>query len=178
MEMLAEEFDIRIKDNFLNKEDFEKVVQEATSAKLQPKNLLYKNNQKDHVWFTADASKEVEEIVIKNSERFFNIEIEKLMLCKFSLVFKSGKVEAHRDNGEGIDLQSIIYIKGNEHIHCGTGFYTRTAEDNSVLNTHIGFRENRIVSWDPYVYHAPMSFTDEFKPRISLLTQYKLKGKQ
>ena len=102
------------------------------------------------------------------------MKILSINLNQFSLVSKSEKVEVHIDASKITNFQTILYIDGNENVHSGTGFYVKKDKDNFELNTHIGFRPNRIVSWASNVYHAPLSFTDSFKPRTSLLTQYKI----
>tara|TARA_R110000796_G_scaffold194843_1_gene311210 strand:- start:48 stop:602 length:555 start_codon:yes stop_codon:yes gene_type:complete len=167
------EFDIRIKDNFFSKEDFNYIKNVAKNIKFGSLNLTYGEN-KNHVFFTTKAPKEICDIISKRVSDFFKIKILNIPLCQYSLVAKSDKVEAHNDSDDNTNFQTIIYIDGNEDIHCGTAFYTAKGKDNYVLNSHIGFRPNRIVSWGPNVYHAPLNFTDSFKKRISLITQYKI----
>jgi len=167
-------FDIKIKDNFFSKEDFDKIYSTGENMSFVPDQLVYNDAQNSHVWFTKDAPEDIQKIIIKNVSKYFNKKIIKLPVCQYTFVFKSDKVEAHMDANPDNDFQTLIYVKGNPEIHCGTGFYVE--KDNEyVLNTHVGFMPNRLVSWTPNVYHAPLSFTDEFKPRISLTTQYKFK---
>lgn len=167
------EFDIRIKDNFFSKEDFNHIKNFAKNINFSGLNAVYAG-KKNHVWFTTDAPKEICDIVCKRVSDFFKIKILKLTLCQYSLVAKSDKTEVHKDYNDHCNFQTIIYIDGNEDIHCGTGFYTKIGEDEYRLNSHIGFKPNRIVSWGSDVYHAPLSFTDSYKKRISLITQYKI----
>jgi len=167
------EFDIRIKDNFLSKKDFEIISNIGNKINFNSNDLTY-TGKTNHVWFTANAPQIVIDIIKKNVSKFFNFEILKLSVCQYSMVSKSQKVEAHNDSDDKNDFQTILYVKGNKHIHSGTGFYIQEGNKH-ILNTHVGFKPNRIVSWTPNVYHAPLSFTDEYQPRISLITQYKLK---
>ena len=168
------EFDIRIKDNFLNQEDFNKIKSYVKNIRWQPMALSYSSTNPTHVWFTDNAPKEITNIMEKEVSKFFNVKILNTNLNQFSLVSKSKKVEAHIDISEITNFQTILYIDGDESVHSGTGFYIKKDKDNFELNTHIGFRPNRIVSWTSNVWHAPLSFTDTFKPRISLLTQFKI----
>ena len=169
------EFDIRIKDNFLNEEDFNEIKSYIKNIHWQPAALSYSPDNPTHVWFTDNAPKEITKLIEKEVSKFFNVKILNTNLNQFSLVSKSKKVEAHIDISEITNFQTILYIDGDDSVHSGTGFYIKKDENNFELNTHIGFRPNRIVSWASNVWHAPLSFTETFKPRVSLLTQYKIK---
>ena len=171
-------FDIKIKDKFLSKDDFDVVYNTAQSLRFKANSLGYDNGVKKdkHVWFTVDAPENVQNILIKSVSKYFDIEIKKLTVCQYTFVFKSKHTQVHNDTDKDNNFQTIIYVKGKDDIHSGTGFYIEK-NGRHILNTHIGFMQNRLVSWTPNVYHAPLSFTDEFNPRISLITQYKLKEK-
>lgn len=166
------EFNITIKDNFLDQKDFEIIKHIAQNINFYSNDIEY-NNKKGHVFFTNDAQKKVIDILCKNVSKFFKIKILNVNLCQYSLVAKSNKVEVHNDASNNTNFQTILYIDGDEDVHCGTGFYIKTKK-NYILNTHIGFKTNRIVSWNADVFHAPLSFTDNYKKRISLITQYKI----
>jgi len=168
------EFDIRVKDNFLKEEDYNKIKSYVKTILWQPMALYYDTENPTHVWFTDNAPKEFTELMKKEVSKFFNVEILSISLNQFSLVTKSKKPEVHIDASKITNFQTILYIDGDENVHSGTGFYVKKGDDTFELNTHIGFRPNRIVSWTSNVYHAPLSFTDTFKKRTSLLTQYKI----
>ena len=176
------EFNIQIKDNFLNKKDYERVAHEAANINFNPRSLGLGDDPR-HVWFTEPASQEVKDILKKNVSNYFKVEITNLRVCHYTFVFKSPtQAEVHSDFDEGNDFQVILYIQGNSSVHSGTGFYievpaSKDKDKDFVLNNHVGFKENRIVSWTPNVYHAPLSFDDQFKPRISLIAQFTLKEK-
>ena len=53
------EFDIRIKDNFLNEEDYNKIKLYTKSIFWKPTSLSYSTNNPTHVWFTDDAPDEI-----------------------------------------------------------------------------------------------------------------------
>jgi len=170
------EFDIRIKDNFLSKEEFNKVKYIGKNINFHANDIGY-SGKNGHVFFTKDAPKEILDILYKRVSDFFKINILNINLCQYSMVAKSNKTEVHNDKSEETNFQTIFYIEGNEDIHCGTGFYIKGKKENDlILNTHIGFKPNRIVSWASNVFHAPLSFTDSYKNRISLITQYKIKN--
>jgi len=171
------EFDIRIKDNFLNEEDYNKIKLYTKRIFWKPTSLSYSTNNPTHVWFTDDAPDEITELMKKEVSKLFNVEILNVSVNQFSFVTKSKKSEVHNDASEITNFQTILYIDGDENVHSGTGFYVKTDDNKFELNTHIGFRPNRIVSWTSNVYHAPLSFADAFQKRISLVTQYKIKEK-
>ena len=168
-------FDIKIRDDFLSKDDFNVVYNTAQSLSFNPNDLAYKEGD-NHVWFTVEAPEDIKNIVIRSVSEYFNVEIDKLKMCQYTFVLRSKNTQVHNDTDKDNDFQTIIYVKGKDDIHSGTGFYVEK-DGRFILNTHIGFMPNRMVYWTPNVYHAPLSFTDEFNPRISLITQYKLKGK-
>jgi len=168
------DFNIRIKDNFFSNENFNYIKNVSKNIKFGPINLTYNNgNSKDHVFFTTDAPQKVRNILNKEISNFFKVKNLNINTCQYSLVAKSDKTQVH-DHPEKIDLSCIIYIDGDENIHCGTGFYVKKDDNTFELNTHVGFKPNRIVSWESNVWHAPLSFTDSYKKRISLITQYKI----
>lgn len=174
MSLNNNDFDIRIKDNFFNKEDYNKIKFFSSKILWKPTNLCYSKNNPKHVWFTEDCPKEISDIVSKEVSKFFKIKILKEVTCQYSFVAKSKKIEVHNDGEGEHNFQVIIYIDGDENIHCGTGFYTKKDDNTFNLNTHIGFKTNRIVSWSSGIYHAPLSFTNEYKSRISIIAQYKI----
>lgn len=170
---MLNEFNIQIKDNFLNNKDFDKIKSYVKNISWKPINLVYDEKNPKHVWFTENCPEEISKILSKKVSKFFNIEILKINTCQYTFVAKSKKTELHHDGNSGHDFQIILYIEGNENVHCGTGFYIKKDDGSFDLNTHIGFKPNRIVSWSSGIYHAPLSFDDDFKPRISIIAQYK-----
>jgi hypothetical protein len=172
MDKIETEFDIKIKDNFLNQKDFNIIKSIAKNTVFGSDDIAY-TKKSGHVFFTSDAPKEVVDILYKNVSNFFKIKILNINLCKYTMVAKSDVAQVHNDVSEQTNFQSIFYIEGNQDMHCGTGFYIKN-KDKYDLNSHIGFRPNRIVTWDANVYHAPLSFVDSFTKRISLITQYKI----
>ena len=168
-------FNIQIKDNFLNQKDFDKIKSYAKNIAWNPINLGYDEKNPHHVWFTENCSEEISNLLSKEVSKFFKVEILKVVTCQYSLVAKSKKTQVHNDGDGEHNFQTIIYIEGDENIHCGTGFYTKKEDNSFNLNTHVGLKPNRIVSWVSGTYHAPLSFTDDFKSRISIIAQYKIK---
>ena len=119
------EFDIRIKDNFLNQKDFNKIKSYSKAIRWQPMALSYSTDNPTHVWFTDNAPKEITDIMEREVSKFFNVKILSINLNQFSLVSKSEKVEVHIDASKITNFQTILYIDGNENVHSGTGFYVK-----------------------------------------------------
>tara|TARA_Y100001972_G_scaffold6042_1_gene6536 strand:- start:275 stop:550 length:276 start_codon:yes stop_codon:yes gene_type:complete len=79
----------------------------------------------------------------------------------------------HCDYGENCTHQVIVYIRGNEDLHKGTGFYV-SKDDFNELNTHVGFRQNRAIFWNSQIYHSPLNWSsDDKSKRFSLIAQYR-----
>jgi|TARA_R100001460_G_C3450712_1_gene164641 hypothetical protein len=164
---VKEEFDIVIKDNFLDKNIFEKIHKKINT-------FIYfhnKNHQKDkspkgynHIWYSRDAEDEIRTIVKNKCEKVFNKKF-KVKICSYTML-ASVEPLVHTDYYY-CDYQAIIYIKGNTNLHKGTGFYL-----NDKLNTHIGFNENRAVLWRSNNFHSPLNWaSDDKSKRYSIICQ-------
>lgn len=172
---MLKEFDIQIKDSFLDKKDFETVTSYSQNILWESNGLVYDAKNPNHVWFTSPAPDEISNILKKQVSKFFNVEVLNVNMCCYTMVAKSKKIQAHPDISDDFNFQIILYLKGEQNINCGTGFYMERDDGSIVLNTSVGFNPNRMVSWTSGVWHSPLSFTDDFKPRISMVAQYKLK---
>ena len=166
-------FDIQIKDNFLEKKLFEKLKNRLPILNYSAQNerLSYKS----HVWFSTPCDKEVEKIIKKKCENILNKKL-KTDICSYTLVGSQESLP-HCDLSDNHEYQIIIYIKGNQNLHKGTGFYVFNEESkNYELNTHIGFKENRAVIWHSNSWHSPMCWASEDKSsRYSVIGMYKEK---
>jgi|TARA_R110000772_G_scaffold22980_2_gene61886 hypothetical protein len=158
-------FDIVIKDNFLDKDIFEKIHQ-----KINTYNYLAGNNKIegiDHIWFSCHTEEEIKKLVKNKCEEVLNKKFKVSFCCYTMLATVEPRV--HCDLNESCDYQIIIYIKGNPNLHKGTGFYL-----NNELNTHIGFNENRAVIWHSNTFHSPLNWaSDDQSKRYSIICQLK-----
>jgi hypothetical protein len=165
-------FNIHIKDNFFNEDNFKKLKNKLPTLKYAGLGLSLTIAPNKHVWFSHPADPKII-FLIKNK-------IEKILNKKFTVVLSSYTMVAnsvalvHSDENS-CDYQAIIYIKGNNNLHKGTGFYIFNEENkNFELNTHIGFKENRVVIWKSNVCHSPMNWASEDKSkRFSIIIQLK-----
>ena len=125
------EFDIRIKDNFFSKEDFNYIKDVSKKISFDSLQLQYSKKKNHHVFFTTNASKEICDIVYKRVSNFFKIKILDMRLCQYSLVNISNSI----NSGELIPMlypyctvcrnrgYLVIYIGEHAFIHCGTRVY-------------------------------------------------------
>tara|TARA_R110000787_G_scaffold125136_1_gene236277 strand:- start:17 stop:535 length:519 start_codon:yes stop_codon:yes gene_type:complete len=167
-------FDIRIKDNFLEKKIFDNIHSKISYYSYSGTNNYQKskNNGTEHIWFACDTEIEIKDYVTKKVEESLN---QKLMctLCSYTLL-QTAVPLVHNDSYQ-CDYQVIIYIKGNANIHKGTGFYVLNKNTKDLeLNTHIGFYKNRAVMWESKAYHSPMNWlAEENSKRFSIICQFK-----
>ena len=88
-----------------------------------------------------------------NVKNYFNKEIINFNLINYSLVTKMAEPLPHNDLKENVNYQILIYLKGEDALTNGTGFYIKK-ENNYILNTHVGFMENRAIFFKTDVFHA------------------------
>ena len=163
---MKEGFNIIIKDNFLDDKLFNNLHKQISYFYFQPKEN-YLGEEKKHPWFAAPASEEITEIIKNKCEKIFRKKF-KVNMCNYTLLATTEPLP-HNDFTEDCDYQVIIYIKGNTNLHKGTGFYL-----NGVLNTHIGFNENRAVLWHANTTHSPLNWaSDDKSKRYSIICQLK-----
>ena len=167
-------FYITIKDNFLDKDIFKKLHEEIATYRYSAGENSIENIK--HIWFACKAGDFIKDLVRSNCEKILNKKF-KVNFCSFTLLSTVVPVP-HCDLTEDCDYQVIVYIKGNENLNKGTGFYSLNEEtNNEVLNTHVGFKENRAVLWHANTIHTPMNWSsDDKSKRYSIICQLKEKS--
>ena len=98
-----------------------------------------------------------------NPKHFAVVEVEKILSNygfdiygtghNYFLSSKHEEATPHDDSED--DLNCLVYLKGNEIINSGTGFYDKK-ENQYVLNRHIGFKENRAIIFDSKIFHSSL----------------------
>ena len=164
-------FHILIKDNFFKKNLFENVKNNVLTKFFDPQYSGFKSglngthyNNKNHTWFSCAVESDIKNIIENNCNKIFKKKL-KLNTCAYTILGKTEPMP-HCDIGEGqaeggenaVDYQAIIYIRGNQELNKGTGFYTKE-NNNLELNSHAGFTENRVVIWNSTTWHTPLNFT-------------------
>ena len=105
------------------------------------------------------------------SFRKFPIGIPGALVIFYFLSFPNTPAIPHQDN---VDFNCLIYLLGNPLINNGTGFYIEQ-EGNQVLNSHVGFKENRAIFFDAKIYHSPLQFAGNSTPRYVMANFIKTK---
>ena len=126
---------IQIKDNFLNAEEFKIIYNNIDKISYAPK-----TNEDGNYGFrhNFDQNSENQWLFKKIKEQFFpNVEL-KVTLASYHWRHNKDKVLSHTDFDK--DFNFILYLKGEELVHNGTGFYHK-----NNLSTYIGFVKNRAL---------------------------------
>ena len=168
---MKEGFNIIIKDNFLEEELFQKLHSKINYLPYQATyDLLYDPSnlsKPKHPWFSHPVEEYIKEIIKNKCEEMWGKKF-KAGLCSYTML-ASVEPLPHCDLTEKTDHQIIIYIKGNINLNKGTGFYL-----NNTLNTHVGFNENRAISWESNAIHTPLNWaSDDKSKRFSIICQLK-----
>ena len=164
------EFDVRIKDNFLNDNKFKDLYNKVPfyTYKHNANSIQYIN----HIWYSSIASEEIAKYLKEKCEKEFNIKL-KINFCNFTMLATVTPVVHCDYNEEKCTHQVIVYLRGNENLNKGTGFYT-SKNGNHELNTHVGFKQNRAIFWNSEIWHSPLNWSaDDKSKRFSLIAQYK-----
>ena len=163
-------FNIKIKDDFLKNSKFKDLYDKVPfyNYSHSSNSIKYEN----HIWYSAPAPDDVTEDLRKQCEKEFNLKL-KVRFCSFTMLATVEPI-VHCDYSENeCSHQVIVYLRGNENLNKGTGFYT-TKDGSSELNTHVGFKQNRAIFWNAEVYHSPLNWSaDDKSKRFSLIAQFK-----
>ena len=163
---------IIIKDNFFNEKVLKKIHNEISNLNFTNRSVTVNKNDNNiyqKIYFNVELKTEhfaVQE-VYKNLRIYFK---NKKKLGKgahfYFLSTKHKEQTAHKDSN---DVNCLVYLKGNHLINSGTGFYDYVKnEDKYVLNTHVGFKENRAIIFDPNIFHSSLQFNDNCGTRYSM----------
>ena len=166
-----DKFDIAIKDNFIEKELYESIYNKIPFY-IYTKDYLYDNDpSKTHLFYGQPVEKNIGIFLREKCETVFNKKFKENFTA-YTMVARTTPM-VHRDLSNDCTHQVIVYIKGDESLHRGTGFYIKN-DNNLELNTHIGFKQNRAIFWESSNYHSPLIFKDDNQSkRFSIIAQYK-----
>lgn len=154
-----------IKDNFFNNKIYNQILFDISRCVFTNRNTTVKKEhqnvaQRIYFNFSLDfnhfAVKEIKNI-LKNMG--FNI---KSFEHNYLLSTKHKGATPHTDFNN--DLNCLVYLKGDQLMNNGTGFYDKVNKDY-VLNSQIGFKENRAIIFDSKIYHCSLQFEENSGPR-------------
>ena len=165
---------IHIQDNFFDSKFIQTLQKELITLEFKHRFSSFKHiNNYDHnyhhVELTEDAP--VVQEVTKGLKTHFNFSSIKYMQSSYLLSFPNTPAVPHQDES---DFNCLIYLLGNPLINNGTGFYIEQ-EGNQVLNSHVGFKENRAIFFDAKIYHSPLQFAGNSTPRYIMANFIKTK---
>lgn len=155
---------IQIKDNFLTKKELKKLQNNINKINYKPMINGYGNYGFRH-YFKPDLHSKW--FLNKIKKQFFPNTNLKISYCCYHLRHNFNKVFAHTDNN--VNYNFLLYLKGKELIHNGTGFYYKNS-----LNTYLGFVENRALFFDgENNLHTDLQALGESSPRYTISIFYK-----
>ena len=129
---------IQIKDNFLNEKEF-KILHNNIDKIYYIAMVDGDSTYGFRYCFSQDSQNKW--LFEKIKKQFFpDVELQ-IALSSYHWRHNKDKVLAHKDFNR--DFNFILYLKGDELTHNGTGFYHK-----NNLNTYIGFVENRAIFFD------------------------------
>jgi len=143
--------DILIKDNFLDDETLKNINNDLLLCQKKGKFTNRASTKKgiyQSTYFNVDLSHEhfAVKYVIDFFKKHYGIKILEMESCYF-LSTKNNLPSPHFD--EVSKINCLIYLKGDQKMANGTGFYVMNKETNTYhLHTHIGFSENRGIIFD------------------------------
>ena len=128
---------IQIKDNFLDKKEYEIIASNVDKI-----NYEAINNNSGNFGFSHPfpENSENEWLYKKIKQQFFPNTNLKVSVSSYHWRHNKDKVRSHADPD---DFNFILYVKGKELVYNGTGFYHK-----NDLNTYVGFVENRAIFFD------------------------------
>jgi len=159
---------IIIKDNFFSEKILKEIKKDVSNLKFTNRSVTVNDDLKNpyqKIYFNVELNFKhfaVEE-VFKNLKKYFSNNLN-LASSYYFLSTKHEKATPHKD---GNGLNCLIYIKGNYLINSGTGFYDKR-DDNFVLNTHVGFQENRAIIFDSNIFHSSLQFNENCGTRYAM----------
>tara|TARA_R110000824_G_scaffold163078_1_gene338866 strand:- start:314 stop:820 length:507 start_codon:yes stop_codon:yes gene_type:complete len=165
MEEPRNSFEISIKDDFFDTPRFTQLYNEIVYKQYTP------NPTNTHILSSAGVETPIAQYIQAKCEKMSNKKFD-LNLCIYTMV-ANVEPTVHWDYSKECSHQVLIYIRGDQDLHKGTGFYVKNGEDYQ-LNTHIGFRQNRAIFWDSRAHHSPLNFVAKNQTkRFSIVAQYK-----
>ena len=147
---------IIVKDNFFNKTLFKEIYADLDKVKFVNRFTKIKAN-KQRIYFDVLLGRDHPGCIALKS--FFKNELGVLVKKLDSSYFLSTKYEEPFPHTDAAKINCIIYLKGGSLINNGTALYEKNNEGVDVINSHIGFKENRAVVFSGRT-HASLQFAE------------------
>ena len=174
----SEEFskmDIAIKDNFFEEKQHTSIMNDMLNASYDPPPTGNVKGNQGCYWFghVLPQECEVQNLIKGLIKKHFNFKIKDFVVPTFyTMVGATDKGRPHRDitmkGQKGAPThQCIIYVKGDEKMNNGTGFY-KMINDEAFLVDHIGFKQNRAIFFNSRFYHCPTHYAGDSSWRYAI----------
>ena len=146
-----------IKDNFLDETVFKKIQVDLDTVKFENIYATAKGGDSRKIYFAVSLSQDHPGPVAVRSffKAEFGIIITK-MESFYLLTPKHEKPTPHTDRGK---INCLIYLKGGSLMNNGTALYENDGK-NWMINSHIGFKENRAVIFRGNRKHSSLQFAE------------------
>lgn len=165
---MKNKLDLVIKDNFFTKKEYEIVVNNLDRISFIPK-----KNSQALFSYTHDFEKDVDNqwVFDKIKNVFFKNKNLEVFESRFNMRHSNQKVLPHTDDTNAT-YNCLIYLKGEELMYNGTGFY-----HNNNLHTYVGFVQNRALFFNGGdVLHTNLQALGPSSNRFTLNIFYKEKN--
>ena len=150
---------LKIIDNFFSKKEFQILQRNVFNLDMRP---MKNNNGTYGFRHTFDVDKNNQWLFDKIKQNFFLNKELKVVNASYHLRHNKEKVMAHKDD---CAYNFILYLKGQQLMYNGTGFYDK----NNNLNTYVGFVENRALFFDGRNnLHTTLPALGESSPRHTI----------
>ena len=158
---------IIVKDNFFKSETLEKIQNQLSAINFTNRFNDQKNTIYQKIYFYQNIDK-----------NHFALKEMHDNLKTYDLKYNPDKTESsyflstkHKDPTPHNDdnyFNCLIYLKGEHLVNSGTGFYDVVPSNRAVINTHVGFKENRAIIFDAKLYHASLQFSENTATRYAM----------
>ena len=160
------ELNLTIIDNFLPEKEFNQIYNNISFLEWRhDSNYLSDERKKaivdypdsNHIWYSNGPLSPDDFSIFKKALRYkLNKKIIHCELNSWTWVNTKAPLP-HIDYAKGkCEQQLIFYIKSNEKINGGTGFY-RQSEQGGEIDVHVGFKENRALFFESKdCWHTPL----------------------
>ena len=167
-----------VKDNFFNEDVYNEILKDISRLKFNNRSSIIDkkdvnaDNVYQKIYFNVSLNFShfaVKDVCKKLSEYKLNLSSVE---HAYFLSTKHKDATPHAD--WAVDVNCLIYLKGEMTLNSGTGFYD-IKDNNYELNRHVGFKENRAIIFDSKIFHASLQFNEGSKPRYVMANFFKYK---
>jgi len=165
---------IIVQDNFFKRNTLKKIHSEISTLRFSNRFIGDPNkNVYQRIYFNFPLNEEHFSFpeILNNLKK--NIK-EDLVLKENAYFLSTHHKGSTAHNDSCFDVNCLIYLKGDHLINSGTGFYDKF-DKNYVLNSHIGFKENRAIIFDSKIYHGSLQFALNSSKRYVMVNFFNYK---